>query len=53
MSVSLLLKILALAFFILAALNAGVKFPSGPNDWEWMIAGGLASLTLAGLIEPR
>jgi hypothetical protein len=52
MSVSLLLKILALAFFILAALNAGVKFPAG-NDWEWMIAGGLASVTLAGLIEPR
>jgi hypothetical protein len=52
MSVSLILKILALALFILAALNAGVGWPAG-HTWDWMVAGGLASLTLAGLIEPR
>lgn len=52
MNIALLLKILALVFFILAALNAGTGWPAG-HVWEWMVASGLASLTLAGLVEQR
>jgi hypothetical protein len=51
MPISKLLMILGFAFFVLSALAAGSVILK-PPDWEWLLAGGLAAVTLAGIVAP-